>query len=104
MSENIGKCVTIDATRKVKFEKSKDTGNIEKVFYVTHKQRCSTNPAMLKLEEDEELEGEAGENGAPPSDVAQTASDEAGQDLEEEDNEDMELIKETFKRYLKDII
>lgn len=86
-------CVTKSADRKIKFEKDPKTGSVVKVIFVSHNQKCSNHPNVLKLEEEErceELEGDC-----------ELLEDSGEQEEEQEEEMTYTEIREHFQRYLK---
>lgn len=100
--ENLGKCVTDNAVRKIEFKKNPKTGKISKVIKVTHVQKCSQDKELVALEGKEEennlLDDElTEEESEEENNVSDKAQDESG----EENEEEMRVIREGFRRYLR---
>lgn len=97
--ESLGKCVTDQATRRITFKKNNKTGKISKVIHITHKQKCSKDRELVALEETEGKDEEI----SLLDDEYNNAQ--ASQDsLQSTHDEDMEFIRESFKRYLRGIL
>ena len=101
--ENLGKCATDQAVRKVSFKKNPKTGKISKVIKITHTQKCSQDKELIALESKEEennLLDDKEEEYNEEINMSQASQDEADEETEEE----MNIIKEGFKRYLRGLI
>lgn len=103
--ENLGKCVTDNAVRKVLFKKNQKTGKISKVIKITHTQKCSHDHDLVALEGKESKENNLldddleEEQNDVEMNMPQAKQDEAGKTKDKE----MEVIREHFRRYLKGV-
>ena len=97
--ENLGKCATDQAIRKITFKKNPKTGKISKVIKITHTQKCSQDKELIALEGKEE------ENKLLDYDEEQEDEINMSQDKQDESEEtrdkEMDIIREEFRRYLR---
>lgn len=100
--ENLGKCATDQAIRKITFKKNPKTGKISKVIKITHTQKCSQDKELIALEgkEEENKLLDDDEEQDEEINMSQAPQDEA----EETRDKEMDIIREEFRRYLRGVI